>query len=51
MELLGNTVKLMPFDDSDLDLFVRNSMSPTMMKHVYDPLTLSQAKSNFAERV
>lgn len=50
MYLAGQRIKLSPFDESDLDLFVEMSMSPVMMKHVYDPCSYEEANEAFAAK-
>lgn len=47
MHLSGERIKLSPFDESDLDLFIEMSMSPVMMKHVYDPCSFEEAHEAF----
>lgn len=47
MPLSDVKIKLLPFDDSDLELFVELSTCPKMMKHVYNPLTEQEAKAAF----
>lgn len=47
MELLGKRIKLLPFNNSDLDLFIKLSMDENIMKHVYDISTLEEAKTAF----
>jgi len=47
MKLLGKRISLLPFNDSDLDLFVQLSMDKNIMKHVYDTCSLEEAKSAF----
>ncbi len=48
MQLTGQRIKLLPFDSTDRDLFIENSMCPKMMEHVYDPLSYSEAEEAFA---
>ncbi len=50
MHLAGQRIKLSPFDESDLDLFVEISMSPVMMEHVYDPCSYEEANEAFAAK-
>lgn len=47
MHLSGNRIRLSPFDESDLDLFIEMSMSPVMMEHVYDPCSFEEAHDAF----
>ena len=47
MLLSNEKIKLLPFDDSDLDLFVEISTSSKMMEHVYSPFTIEEAKAAF----
>jgi RimJ/RimL family protein N-acetyltransferase len=47
VELTGKRIKLAPFDESDLDLFVEISMCQKMMEHVYDPFTQDEAEAAF----
>jgi len=47
VKLLGKRIELLPFDNSDLDLFIQLSMDENIMKHVYDICTLEEAKSAF----
>jgi RimJ/RimL family protein N-acetyltransferase len=47
VDLTGNKVKLLPFNNSDLDLFIQLSMDANIMKHVYDTSTLEEAKTAF----
>ncbi len=47
MELLGNRIKLLPFNESDFEPFVEISMCSEMMEHVCDPLTLEEAITAF----
>ena len=47
MQLTGYRIRLIPFDASDLDLFIEISMSPVMMEHVCDPCSLEEAKEAF----
>jgi ribosomal-protein-alanine N-acetyltransferase len=47
MKLIGNRLKLQPFDDSDLDLFIKIAMCPQMMAHVREPCTFEDAKTAF----
>jgi len=47
VHLTGQRIKLSPFDESDLDLFVEISMSPVMMEHVYDPCSYEEANEAF----
>lgn len=47
MKIVGERIKLAPFDDSDLSLFVDMSMCPVMMEHVYKPFTYSEARDAF----
>jgi len=48
--LAGQRIKLLPFDESDLDLFVEISMSPVMMEHVYDPCSYEEANEAFTAK-
>ena len=50
MHLTGKRIKLSPFNESDLDLFVEISMSPVMMEHVYDPFSREDANEAFIAR-
>ncbi|GAA6172706.1 GNAT family protein [Colwellia sp. KU-HH00111] len=50
MHLAGQRLKLLPFDESDLDLFVEISMSPEMMEHVYDPYSYEEANEAFTAK-
>lgn len=50
MHLTGQRIRLSPFDESDLDLFVEMSMSPDMMEHVYDPFSFEEAKATFVAK-
>ena len=47
MQLIGKRIKLLPFNDSDLDLFVEISMCPQMMEHVSEPCTYEESKEMF----
>jgi len=47
VKLLGKRIELLPFDNSDLDLFIQLSMDENIMKHVYDTCTLEEAESAF----
>jgi ribosomal-protein-alanine N-acetyltransferase len=47
VQLEGQRIKLLPFDDSDLDLFIEISMCPLMMEHVYAPFTHEDATAAF----
>lgn len=47
MKLLSQRIKLLPLDETDLDLFIHLCMDANIMKHVYDVSTLEQAKSAF----
>lgn len=50
MELLGTKIRVLPFDDSDLDLFVNISTSSVMMEFVREPATAEEARSVFEAR-
>ncbi len=50
MKLTGQRIKLSPFDDSDLDLFVEISMCPQMMAHIRETCTYEDAKAAFYAR-
>jgi len=47
VKLLGKRIELLPFDNSDLDLFIQLSMDANIMKHVYDICSLEEAESAF----
>lgn len=50
MELIGETIKLTPFNSTDMDLFVEISMCPKMMEYVRDPLTQKEAITQFHDK-
>lgn len=50
MQLTGQRIKLSPFDETDLDLFVEISMSPVMMEHVYDTCSFEEANEAFVAK-
>ena len=47
MHLTGEKIKLSPFDESDLGLFIEISMSTVMMEHVYDTCSFEEANDAF----
>ncbi|WDD99949.1 GNAT family N-acetyltransferase [Thalassomonas actiniarum] len=51
MQLADERIELLPFKDSDFELFLEIITCPKMMEHVYDPLTYEQAKSSFEARL
>jgi len=50
VHLIGQRIELLPFDYSDLDLFVEISMSPVMMEHVYDTCSFAEANEMFVSK-
>ncbi len=51
MQLANDTIELVPFEESDFELFLEIITSPQLMQHVYDPLTYEQAKRSFEQRL
>lgn len=51
MQLSGKRLKLVPFDQSDRDLFVEISMCPIMMMHVNNPSTCEEAEKLFQTKL
>ena len=50
MHLSDERIKLLPFDESDLELFLEISTCSEIMKHVSEPLTYDEAKAAFEVR-
>jgi RimJ/RimL family protein N-acetyltransferase len=50
MKLESNKVKLSLLDESDLPLFIEMSTCPQLMKRIYKPFTVEEAKTAFYER-
>ena len=50
MEITDESIRLVPFDDSYLKVFMEIYTSPQMMKHVYGPFSYDEAKVAFDER-
>ncbi|MBQ4864107.1 GNAT family N-acetyltransferase [Pseudoalteromonas sp. MMG013] len=51
MQLSDDRIELLPFKESDFELFLEIITCPQMMEHVYDPLTYDEAKFSFGERL
>ncbi len=51
MQLGDDRIELLPFKNSDFELFIEIITCPQMMEHVYDPLTYDEAKFSFEERL
>jgi len=51
MQLADERIELLPFKDSDFELFLEIITCPQMMEHVYDPLTFDEAKFSFEGRL
>jgi len=47
VHLTGQRIKLSPFNQSDMELFIEISMSPIMMEHVYNPCSFEEANEAF----
>lgn len=47
VKLKGHRLKLSPFDESDMALFIEMSMCSKMMEHVYDPFSFDEAQKAF----
>ena len=50
MKLADERIKLLPFDESDFELFLDISTCPNVMRHVSKPFTYDEAKSAFEIR-
>jgi len=50
VQLTGQRLKLSPFDETDMDLFIEMSMCPQMMEHVYEPCSYDEAKEAFSAK-
>lgn len=50
MQLESNRIKLSLFDESDLSLFIEMSTCPQLMKHIYKPFTVEEAKAAFYDK-
>ena len=47
MKIIGERIKLSPFDNSDKALFIEMSMCSQIMKHVVEPCSYDEAKAAF----
>jgi len=50
MQLKSNKIKLSLLDESDLPLFIEMSTCPQLMKHIYKPYTVEEAREAFYEK-
>lgn len=51
MNISTTRITLSVFDPSDMALFIELATSPEIMKHIYDPLSLNEAKHVFNQRM
>ncbi len=50
MEITNQRIKLRPFDDTDLEMFIELSVSTDIMAHVREAMTVDEAKAAFEIR-
>ncbi|WP_299004024.1 GNAT family protein [uncultured Shewanella sp.] len=51
MNLVGSTITLKQYDESDWPLALHLSSDPRLMQHVYDPFTEAEARARFETRL